>query len=89
MNRARRAASVFLLTLAVAIPAAAGPSLGRVVSKEGMLTTLWARLTSIVGIFDSSRAGADPDGTTATPPAPTANSQAEEGDSRAGADPNG
>lgn len=89
MNRVRRAVPVFLLTLAVAIPAAAVPNPGRVASKEGVLTTLWARLTAVVGVFDRSRPGADPDGTPITPPAPTTNSQLEEGDSRAGADPNG
>jgi hypothetical protein len=87
MNRARRAVSVCLLTLAVAVPATAAPSPLRVASKERVLTTLWARLTTLVGVFDSGRAGADPDGTTTTPP--TTNSQAEEGDSRPGADPDG
>jgi hypothetical protein len=89
MNRVRRAVPVFLLTLAVAIPAAAGPSPGRVASKEGVLTTLWARLAAVVGAFDPGRAGADPDGTTTTPPVPPTNSQVEEGDSRPGADPDG
>lgn len=89
MNRVRRAASVFLLTLTVALPATALPGPGRIASKEGVLATLLSRLSAIVGIFDRGRAGADPDGTITTPPAPPANSQLEEGDSRPGADPDG
>lgn len=89
MTRARRAAAVFLLTLAVAIPAIAVPGPRRMASKGGVLETFWARLAVLVGIFDDGRAGADPDGGTATPPAQPTDRQLEEGDGRAGADPNG
>jgi hypothetical protein len=88
MNRAYRAAVVvFLLALAVALPAAAFPARERADFREGGLATLWTRLAAVLGLSDASRAGADPDGRAAPPP--QASTPQDTGDSRAGADPNG
>jgi hypothetical protein len=76
MNRMRRAVTVFLLALAVALPAAALPAPERTLSwGERVLSVLWAHLAPVLGISAESRASMDPDGSAS--------------DSRSGADPNG
>jgi hypothetical protein len=88
MNRAYRAAvAVFLLALVVALPAAALPARERTALPEGRLATLWTRLATVLGLFDASRAGADPDGGAAPPP--QASTPQDTGDSRSSGDPNG
>jgi hypothetical protein len=91
MNHTRRAVAVFLLALAVALPAAALPAPERAQPWPGLLAAFWTRLAPVLGLAEKSRSSADPDGLTAPAPPPAApdDSQAQEGDSRAGADPNG
>jgi hypothetical protein len=89
MHRATcRAVAVFLLALALALPVAALPAGQRTAPRAGVLETLWARLAPVLapvlGLFEKSRAGADPDGLTAPAPVPPVDD-----DSRSSADPNG
>ena len=93
MSRMRRAVAVFLLALVVALPLAALPDTEGVPRLwSGLLTGLWDRIAPILWLAEGSRAGADPDGLPAPTPPPSEDSMnalEEEGDSRAGADPNG
>jgi hypothetical protein len=91
MIRARRAVVVFLLTLTVALPVAALPASERAQPWPGLLANLWARLAPVLGLAEKSRPGADPNGLTApTPPVEDSSAApAQDGDSRAGADPDG
>lgn len=82
MSRKRRIAAVFLLALAAALPSAAMPDAGRTASWEGLFDGLRARLAAVFEWTEKSRSSADPDGAPAAP-------QAQDGDSRAGMDPNG
>ena len=93
MNRTRRSVAVFLLTLAVALPAAALPVPARTVSWESLLALLSQRLAPVFSVFEKSRSSADPDGNDGTATPPTGENPAAEppsdGDSRSSADPNG
>jgi hypothetical protein len=92
MNRTRRAVTVFLLVLAVALPATALPAPERTHSwGQGVLTALWARLAPVLGISAASRASADPNGggTSSAQPGENPAAPTSDADSRAGADPNG
>lgn len=87
MNRTRRAVALFLLTLAVALPAAALPA-PRQEPLQAFLEALRERLAPVLALFAESLPSADPNGGTSTTedPAPT---QTDDGESRPGADPNG
>ncbi len=88
MNRRLRAAAVFLLLLASSLPLAALPARERAeASWESVAAALWARIAPVLGLSEKSRASGDPNGAPA--PAPADEPQAFEGDSRAGADPDG
>ncbi len=84
MHRTRRAAAVFLLALALAMPLAALPAPARAQSWPGFFATLWARVGVVLGLSEKSRGGADPDGATVSIPPPPC-----ENDSRGSADPDG
>lgn len=88
MNRRLRAAAVFLLLLVSSLPLAAMPARERSEAPwESVAAALWTRIAPVLGLFEKSRAGADPNGAPA--PAPADDPQAFEGDSRAGMDPDG
>jgi hypothetical protein len=89
MSRTRRVVAVFLLALAVALPSAAMPAAGRTASWEGLLAGLRARLAPVFEWTGKSRSSMDPDGAPAASGEDPAASQAQDGDSRAGMDPNG
>ncbi|HEX7183825.1 MAG TPA: hypothetical protein VF756_18495 [Thermoanaerobaculia bacterium] len=88
MSRTRRAVALLLLALAVALPAAALPA-PRQEPLQALLETLRAHLAPVLALFQESRSTADPDGGTSTATEDPTASQTDDGDSRAGADPNG
>lgn len=88
MNRLCRAFAVFLLALALALPAAALPAPERAPSWTGLLATLWDRVAPAFGLAGKSRSSMDPDGAT-TDSRASADPNGATTDSRAGADPNG
>ena len=71
MNRARRGAAVFFLSLAVALPAMALPARGWTGLRDGLFASLWTRVAIVLGLerdgaVQSSKADSqgtmDPDG---------------------------
>ena len=88
MSRTPRAVALFLLALAVALPAAALPA-PRQEPLQALLEALRANLAPVLALFQKSRAGADPNGRTSTTTEDPDASQTDDGDSRPGADPNG
>jgi hypothetical protein len=89
MSRKRRAFAVFLLALAAALPSAAMPAQGRTASWEGFLAGLRTRLATVFEWSGKSRSSADPNGAPAASGEDPATPQAQDGDSRAGMDPDG
>lgn len=71
MNRVRRGAAVFFLSMAVALPAMALPARGWTGLREGLFANLWTRVAIVLGLerdgaVQSSKADSqssmDPDG---------------------------
>jgi hypothetical protein len=83
----RRAVSVFLLALALAMPVAALPEADPD-RPTGLFTAFWDRLASLLGTFEASWSGILQGGDNPDSSALDA-SRPPEGDSRSSMDPNG
>lgn len=84
----RRAVSVFLLALALAMPVAALPEADPD-RPTGLFTAFWDRLASLLGTFEASWSGDPQVGLSPEPSDAIDFSRPPEGDSRSSMDPDG